>query len=384
MMSRMIDTQMEEDGIGLAIPSVPTGVVKVIRAQLMAVWSWALALRVLSVASGIVQLIVLWSTYPANARRLAVVALVVASVLAAAAAVANHPDRHSRDERYDLFGLATVFLMGPGLLIPSATLYLLSSLPTVAIAAERFGAWRAVVGTAGLVATLSSIPVEARWPGYTIPFILAISLLFTGAFALLRRWWNQTLKGLVDLMTEDTVQRQQLDSTFQRLLHDGLIAAMERAATGQPLKLEDRRYLAQLSNFARRELLGDRTPRSIASILDDAVLHAAAVGVALVLIEYIEDDPPRWVIEKFNDALGVLVSNLRHARIATARLAIDATAAGLVMTLVDEGVGRAAEAEWEDSVVRRVVEPFAARSFKATVLTAPEKGTTWRLEWHAE
>lgn len=130
-------------------------------------------------------------------------------------------------------------------------------------------------------------------------------------------------------------------------------------------------------------VLSDDQPRSVGQLLNVAITQAATHGVQLVVTRHVTGEPPVHILDAFNEALGALVANLMHAKVTSARLTVDAGPETLYITLVDEGVGRQSGSEWGPSTQARVFDRLKPVGTSARVLTAPDRGTTWQLEWCA-
>jgi hypothetical protein len=356
--------------------------------QLRAAQRWAAWLRTTALLTIPVQVVAVryWAPQWNPLRDPVAATLAVATVVAAIALTARSALRlpsDAEDNAGDVVALLVAAFLAMVWLYPAAVLFAMASIPSAGALLYRRG-WTGgalAVSFAGFFAIFAGLPIYVLSVGWGSLLMLAIFIAVLAACRFSIWWWRETEQLTIALDDADDARRSQLSMTVERLLHDGVVAIMERVAAGHPVDDIDRRAVAELTNRIRRDLLGDTVPRSISRFADDAVEQAALAGVRLVRMEYFEGDPPAEIIAAFHDATSALIANLRHAGVDNARLAVDATPDSLLVTLVDDGPGLESALPIGPTTQRRVIDRMEEINGSATPTTRLGEGVMWRLAW---
>lgn len=255
----------------------------------------------------------------------------------------------------------------------------------------------AMLTSSGLFALLASmaseIPPLAGKPGQ--PYYLAHAsiqskALMVGAwvgFTLYNFYWHwywqHVTESLIDVAYEQTqVEPARIRAAFDALIHNGVVSTLERVAAGHPTSADDRAQAGELASQIREGLLADPYPRSIQQLLRGAVKQAADVHVVLHLLPYVVGEPPRSVVRAVGEALAYMVSNLQHAMVGEAQLAVNATTTELDLTLHDTGMGFGV-AGWQEASPsgRRISQCLAQVGATGNVRSSIGHGTTYEIRW---
>jgi signal transduction histidine kinase len=370
-------------------------------------------LRVAGMVSAIVFVGLWWSWYGATAMRLAgpIAVLVWGVVLVAVFSQGRAPPWCIAGDAVlgVVLALGAPHWLPPQVVGESSTWLFLKVLGAATIAAWCIrSAWWVVVPAAGSLAFAAGAGVFSRRLAVAVCVLVAASVLFRVANRQLRRsagnadaWMGairdgQRLAAVAAARSRD--QRKQ-----ERIIHDTVLNTLTGIGWGGGDDVEETRARCGRSMTAVRQLLAeDDDPEGnppavgmaqrLEDRVEDVVTAANGTGLDVTLTTGPGDPPPAdavpaEVVDALAGAIGEVLANVRrHAGTTRADVTVSRdTWGGVRIEACDEGVGFDPERcppdrlGLRESVVGRVADVGGS----ATIRSAPGRGTTVVLSWHA-